>query len=118
MKKYHKTVVVIFLSLIMIGLFMSIFITVEETIPDNAFVIITEEDKLYHSIFGGYKCLAGKTSRSVRLSEAENLGYKPHSYDEDLGYFRGNRRFLFHHMLSKLGVNVNSRWDSEGDWQW
>jgi hypothetical protein len=100
MKKYHKIAVVIFLSLVMIGLFMSIFITVDESPPDNTVVIVTEEDKQYHSIFGGYKCLMGKT------------------YDIDLGYFRGNRRFLFHHTLSKLGMNVNSRWDSNGDWLW
>ena len=118
MKKHHKIAVVIFLSLVMIGLFLSIFITVEETIPANAVVIATEEDKLYHSIFGGYKCLMGKEARTMTLSEAVRQGYKPHSYDKDLGYFRGNRRFLFHHMLSKLGINVNSRWDSNGDWLW
>lgn len=118
MKKIHKTVVVISLSLIMIGLFMSIFITVEETIPDNAVVIVTKEDKLYHSIFGGYKCLMGKEAKTMTLGEALKEGYKPHSYDVDLGYFRGNRRFLFHHILSKLGMNVNSRWDSDGNWLW
>lgn len=118
MKKYHKIAVVIFLSLVMIGLFMSIFITVEESPPDNTVVIVTEEDKVYHSIFGGYKCLMGKTAKTMSLSEALQEGYAPHQYDIDLGYFRGNRRFLFHHMLSKLGVNVNSRWDSNGDWRW
>ena len=118
MKKNHKIVVVIILSIIMIGLFMSIFITVDETPPDNAVVIVTQEDKLYHSIFGGEKCLLGKTAKTMTLSEAIKEGYKPHQYDIDLGYFRGNRRFLFYHILSKLGVNVNSRWDSNGDWLW
>jgi hypothetical protein len=118
MKKHHKTVVVIILSIIMIGLFMSIFITVDETPPGNAVVIVTQEDKLYHSIFGGEKCLLGKTAKTMTLSEAIKEGYKPHQYDVDLGYFRGNRRFLFYHILSKLGVNVNSRWDSNGDWLW
>ena len=118
MKKQHKIVVVIFLILIMIGLFLSIFITVEETMPDNALVIVTEEDKLYHSIFGGDVCFLGKEAKTMPLSEAVQLGYKPHSYDVELGYFRGNRRFLFHHLLSKLGMNVNSRWNSNGDWLW
>lgn len=118
MKKHYKIVVVVILSLIMIGLFMSIFITVEETIPDNAVVIITEEDKLYHSIHGGIVCFKDKTATTTPLSEAVKQGYKPHAYDVDLGYFRGNRRFLFHHILSKLGMKVNSRWASNGDWLW
>ena len=118
MKKHYKILVVIFLSLIMVGLFLSIFITVDETIPDNATVIVTKEDKLYHSIFGGYKCFNGKELETMTLSEAVKQGYKPHQYDVDLGYFRGNRRFLFHHILSKLGVNVNSRWDSNGLPRW
>ena len=100
MKKHYKILVVIFLSLIMVGLFLSIFITVDETIPDNATVIVTKEDKLYHSIFGGYKCFNGKELETMTLSEAVKQGYKPHQYDVDLGYFRGNRRFLFHHILS------------------
>lgn len=118
MKKRYKTVVVILLSLIMIGLFLSIFITVQETIPNNAIVVVTKEDKLYHSIHFDITCVRGKTVSTMTLGEAKKLGYKPHSYDVELGYFKGNRRFLFYDLLSKLGVNVNSRWDKNGDWLW
>ena len=37
-------------------------------------------------------------------------------HNDELGYFRGNRQFLFHHLLSKLGFPVNSRWDRNGNW--
>jgi len=118
MKINQKIAVVSILCLIMIGLFTSIFITVEETIPDNAVVIVTEEDKLYHSIHVDIICLMGKAANNMTLSEAKKQGYKPHSHDEDLSYFKGNQHFLFHHLLSKFGMDVNSRWDVNGDWLW
>ena len=118
MGKNHKTAVVIFISLVVIALFLSIYITVEETIPGNAVVVVTLEDKKYHSIHFDHICVNGKTARAMTFSEALAEGYKPHSHDEDLGYFKGNRRFLFHHILSKLGMKVNSRWDKEGNWLW
>ena len=122
MTKNKKIAVIIILCLIMVGLFVSILITVEETIPDNAIVIVTEEDKLYHSIHVDVICIGygenEKTAISMTLSEAIELGYKPHSHDIDLGYFKGNRHFLFHHVLSKLGMDVNSRWDVNGNWLW
>lgn len=118
MTKNQKIAVVIILSLIMVGLFMSIFITVEETIPDNAVVIVTEEDKLYHSIHVDFICVEGKTAKTMTLAEAKKLGYTPHSHDIELGYFKGNRNFLFHHILSKLGMDINSRWNANGDWLW
>ena len=118
MGKSQKIIAVIVISLIVICFFLSIYITVEEEMPDNALVIITVEDKLYHSIHFDHICVNGKALKSMRLSQAREEGYKPHIYDHDLGYFRGNRRFLFHHMISKLGVQVNSRWDENGEWLW
>ena len=50
MGKVQKTIVVIVISLIVIGFFLSIYITVEEKIPSNAIVVDTIDDKLYHSI--------------------------------------------------------------------
>jgi hypothetical protein len=118
MGKTQKKIVVILISLIIVLLFLSIYIATEEKIPDNAVVVVTVEDKLYHSIYFDYICVEGKTAQTMTLSEALAEGYQPHSYDIDLGYFRGNRRFLFHHVLSKLGVKINSRWDKEGNWLW
>jgi hypothetical protein len=97
---------------------MSIYITVEEKIPDNAIVVVTLEDKKYHSIHFDYICLENKTAKTMTLAEAKANGFKPHQHCEDLGYFRGNRRFLFHHLLSKIGITVNSRWDGNGNWLW
>lgn len=114
----QKTIAVIVVSIIVIALFLSIYITVEEKIPGNAVVVVTLEDKLYHSIHFDQICVTGKTAQTMTLSEALSKGYQPHEHDKDLGYFRGNRRFLFHHILSLLGVKVNSRWDKNGDWLW
>jgi hypothetical protein len=118
MKKSGKTVVVILICSFIVLLFLSIYITVEEKIPGNAVVVVTIEDKLYHSIHFDLICVDKKTAKTMTLSEAVAEGYRRHGYDDDLGYFKGNSRFLFHHILSKLGFNVNSRWDKDGNWMW
>jgi hypothetical protein len=118
MKRNGKIIVVILITLIIVLLFLSIYITVEETIPDNAVVVVTLEDKLYHSIHFDEICIDKKNAQTMTLSEAITKGYKPHEYDMELGYFKGNSQFLFHHILSKIGMNVNSRWDKDGNWLW
>ena len=118
MKKYYQLIIVIVLSLVVIGFFISIYVTVDETMPGNAIVIVTKEDKRYHSIHFDHICVAGKTAQTMTLAEALAEGYKPHQHDEDLGYFKGNRQFLFYHLLGKLGFPVNSRWDKNGNWLW
>jgi len=118
MKKKGKTIIVILICSFILLLFLSIYITIEEVIPGNALVVVTLEDKLYHSIHFDLVCINQKTAKTMTLSEALTEGYKPHDYDIELGYFKGNRQFLFHHILSKLGVNVNSRWDKDGNWLW
>ena len=118
MKKSYKVITVIVISLIVIGFFISIYVTVDETMPGNAIVVTTKEDKRYHSIHFDHICVAGKSAQTMTLNEALAKGYKPHKHCQDLGYFRGNRRFLFHHLLSKLGITINSRWDKDGNWLW
>jgi hypothetical protein len=118
MREKGKIVAVIVISLVVVGFFLSIYITVEEKIPGNAVVVVTVEDKLYHSIHFDHVCVAGKTAKTMTLSEALAQGYKPDPHCEELGYFKGNRRFLFHQLLSKLGIPVNSRWDKNGNWTW
>ncbi len=118
MGKKAKAIVVVVISLLVIAFFLSIYISVDETMPSNAIVVVTMEDKLYHSIHFDHICLAGKTAKTMTLAEAEANGFKPHEHDEDLGYFRGNRRFLFHHLLAKSGIQINSRWDKKGNWLW
>ena len=94
MRKKGKIVVIILVSLLVIGFFLTIYITVDEEIPGNAVVVVTEEDKQYHSIHFDHICVAGKTAQTMTLSEAEAKGYKPHKHDEDLGYFQGNSQGL------------------------
>lgn len=113
-----KIIIVIVICLLLVGFFLSIYMTTDEEIPGNAVVVVTTEDQLYHSIHFDHICVAGKTAQTMTLSEARAKGYQPHNYCEELGYFRGNRRFLFHHFLSKLGFPVNSRWDRNGNWLW
>jgi hypothetical protein len=118
MSEKGKIVTVIVISLLIIFFFISIYITVEETIPDNAVVVVTLEDKVYHSIHFDHICVVGKTANTMTLSEALGKGLQPHLHCQDLGYFRGNRRFLFHDILSRLGMEMNSRWDKNGNWLW
>lgn len=118
MVKRYKVIIVALISLLLVGFFLSIYITVDEKMPGNTVVVVTLEDKLYHSIHFDYICVAGKTAQTMTLDEALDKGYAPHRHCDDLGYFKGTRRFLFHHILSKIGISVNSRWDKNGNWLW
>ena len=118
MKKRYQIVSVIIILFLLIGFFISIFVTVEEEMPENAVVVITLEDRLYHSIHFDYICVASKTAKTSTLGEARKMGFQPDPHCENLGYFRGNQRFLFHHLLSKIGIQVSSRWDKYGNWLW
>lgn len=118
MKRKYQIITVVVLSSLVIGFFLSIYITVDEKMPPNAVVVITLQNKLYHSIHFDYVCVAGKTAKITTLQEALKMGYKPDPHCQELGYFRGNRLFLFHYLLSKLGYPVNSRWDKHGNWLW
>ena len=118
MGKNAKTLTVVLISVLLIGFFFSIYVTKEEGVPGNAIVVVTLEDQLYHSIHFDHVCVAGKTAKSMTVAQATSKGYRPHVYDLDLNYFRGNRRFLFHDLLSQIGVQVNSRWDRTGNWLW
>lgn len=106
------------MTLSVIAFFLSIYITVEEKMPNNTIVVVTLEDKRYHSIHFDYICMATKTAKTTTLSDAINNGFKPDPHCESLGYFKGNRRFLFHHILSIFGFSVSSRWDKHGNWLW
>jgi len=39
----------------------------------------------------------------------------PDQHCQDVGYFRGNTLFLYQYILSKSGIQYNSRWDSIRD---
>ena len=118
MGKASKIIIVVIISLALVSFFLGIYITVDETIPGNAVVVVTLEDKLYHSIHFDYRCVAQKTAQTMFLSEAKEKDFKLDSYCQDLGYFRGNRLFLYQYILSKLGMQYNSRWDKNGNWLW
>ena len=118
MKKKYQIITITSISIILIAFFLSIYVTVEEKMPKNTVVVITLENKLYHSIHFDYICLVHKTAKTTTLEDALAKGYKPDPHCQSLGYFRGNTRFFFHHLLSKLGIDVNSRWDKHGNWLW
>ena len=118
MGEKYKIISVVLISLIIIGFFLSIYITIEERLPGNALVVVTEEDKRYHSIHFDHICVAGKTAKTMLLSEAKAKGFTPDQFSVDLGYFKGNTLFLYQYVLSKLGVRYNSRWDKDGNWLW
>jgi hypothetical protein len=116
--KISKIVIVVVISLFIIGFFLSIYTTVEEKIPDNAVVVATLEDKHYHAIHFDYTSVAGKTAKTMTLAQAKAQGFVPDQLSVDLGYFKGNTLFLYQYVLSKLGVQYNSRWDENGNWLW
>ena len=105
MGKISKIIAALLISLFLIAFFLGIYITVDEKIPDNAVVVVTLEDKLYHSIHFDYICVAGKTAKTMLLSEAKKKGFKLDSH-------------LYQYILSNVGVQYNSRWNTNGDWLW
>ena len=118
MGKTSKIITVIVISLLLVAFFLSIYITVDEEMPGNAVVVVTLEDKHYHSIHFDYSAVAGKTAKTMLLSEAKAKGFTPDQFSVDLGYFKGNTLFLYQYVLSKLGVRYNSRWDKDGNCLW
>ena len=118
MGKISKVIIVVVISLLLVAFFLSIYITVDEKMPGNAVVVVTLEDKHYHSIHFDYSVVAGKTAKTMLLSEAQAKGFVPDQLSIDLGYFRGNRLFLYQYILSRFGVRYNSRWDKDGNWLW
>lgn len=119
MGKGGKITVVVVICLVLIAFFLGIYVTVEEEIPENAVVVVTLEDKRYHSIHFDYDAVVGKTAKTMKLSEAKRQGFIPHQQSINLGYFKGNRLFLYQYVLSKIaGIQYNSRWDKNGNWLW
>ena len=118
MGKLSKIVIVIIISLILVAFFLGIYITVDEEIPNNAVVVVTLEDKHYHSIHFDYIAVAGKTAKTMLLSEARAQGYEADQHSRNLAYFKGNRLFLYQYILKNFGIQYNSRWDKSGNWLW
>jgi len=116
-RRISKIIVAALISLLLIAFFLGIYITVDEKIPDNAVVLVTSKNKLYHSIHFDNTCYVPPMIK-MELSEAKEKAYKPDPHCQDLGYFRGSNLFLYQYILSKLGMQYNSRWDNAGDWLW
>ena len=106
------------ICLLLAAFFLGIYVTVDEEMPGNAVVLVTLEYKHYHSIHFYFGGVAAKTATTMALSEAKRQGFAPHEHSINLGYFRGNRLFLYQYVLSKIGVHYNSRWDENGNWLW
>ena len=75
MKKKYQIITVVIISVFLVAFFLSIYITVEEKMPGNAVVVITIEDRLYHSIHFDYICLAKKTAKTTTSAKAVAKGY-------------------------------------------
>jgi hypothetical protein len=113
-----QIIITVIVTFFLIAFFLSIYVTVEEKMPGNAVVVITPEDGLYHSIHFDQTCVADKQALATSLDEAIKKGLRPDPRCDALNYFKGNTRFLFHDLLARMGVSVNSRWDREGNWRW
>jgi hypothetical protein len=118
MTKRSQIIITVIITLFLIAFFLSIYVTVEEKMPGNALIVITLENGLFHSIHFDETCVAGKKALTTSLDEALKKGALPDPHCDALNYFQGNTRFLFHDLLARIGVSVNSRWDREGNWRW
>ncbi len=67
MGKTSKIITGLLIGLFLVAFFLSIYVTVDEKIRENAVVIVTLENKLYHSIHFDYICIADKTAKTMVL---------------------------------------------------
>ena len=113
------------LSYIGVALFVAVGITqcveVSKVMPDNAVVLVDDQQKLYHSPihFRDDKIDMPSGLREIRAVEAKEQNYKPDPICRDREYFSHERGSLLRATLSDwFGLAGKPRWNEDGSWNW
>lgn len=113
------------LSYIGIALFVAVGVTqcieVSKDMPDNAVVLVDDQQKLYHSPIHFRDDKADNPSglRETRFVEVKERKYKPDPICRDRGYFSYEIGSLLRATLSDwFGLASTPRWNEDGSWNW
>jgi hypothetical protein len=106
--------------LIMLGftLLAGLFIVPTRTMPDNALVLLDDQNHTYLSPICANR--EKKDYRLARAAEARKLNYAPDKKCQDQGGFSQDSRSITGNLLVRLGLlpPLPSRWNPDGTWNW
>jgi len=94
------------------------FIVPTRSMPDNAVVLLDDQNHTYLSPLCGRQ--EDKVYRAARAAEARQLNYEPDKKCRDAGGFSQGNRSLTGNLLVRLGMlpPVPNRWNPDGTWNW
>ena len=94
------------------------FIVPTRTMPDNAVVLLDDQNRTYVS--PGCAKKEKQAYRVGRVAEARKLNYEPDKNCRETGGFSQNNRSLTGNFMARLGMlpPLPSRWNPDGTWNW
>ena len=94
------------------------FIVPTRTMPDNAIVLLDDQNHTYLSPLCANQ--EKKEYRLARAAEARKLNYEPDKKCRDAKGFSQDTRSLTGNLMARLGMLPPwpSRWNPDGTWNW
>jgi hypothetical protein len=94
------------------------FIVPTRDMPDNAIVLLDEQNHTYLS--PGCANQEKREYREARAGEARKLNYAPDKKCRDVKGFSQDNRSLTGNFMARLGMlpPLRSRWNADGTWNW
>jgi hypothetical protein len=107
-----------FFIMLMFTMLAGFFIVPSRDMPDNAIVMLDDQNKTYVS--PGCAIPYKSAYRKSRAAEARRLNYAPDKKCQEQGGFRQDKRSLTGNFLMRLGLlpPLPSRWNPDGTWNW
>ena len=107
-----------FVIMLFFTLLAGFFIVPTRTMPDNAIVLLDDQNHTYLSPSCANQ--EKKEYRLARAAEAQKLNYEPDKKCRDQGGFSQDTRSLTGNLLGRLGLlpPLPSRWNPDGTWNW
>ncbi len=107
-----------FFIMLIFTLLAGFFIVPTRTMPDNAVVLLDEQNHTYVS--PGCADREKQDYRPSRAAEARKLTYQPDQKCQATGGFSQDSRSITGNLLVRLGLlpPLPSRWNPDGTWNW
>ncbi|MGO8762972.1 MAG: hypothetical protein ACLP2P_11955 [Desulfobaccales bacterium] len=107
-----------FVIILIFTLLAGFFIVPTRTMPDNAVVLLDDQDHTYTS--PGCAKPEKQKYRLATAAEARKLNYEPDKNCRAQGGFNQDGRSVTGNFLARLGLlpPLPSRWNPDGTWNW
>jgi hypothetical protein len=104
--------------MLLFTLLAGFFIVPTRTMPDNAVVLLDDQNQTYLS--PGCAKQEKKEYRPATAAEARKLNYAPDKKCVDAKGFSQESRSLTGNLMARLGMlaPLPSRWNADGTWNW